>query len=90
MGEFSPNLNYNANDFTEKEWAQIKVWLRHRTVLGIRTLWIADKAGRTHYKPKVKRWLYERDLLVLVPPKCVVVLLVILAVVITVVGVSVL
>ena len=88
MGEYSGNLNYNQIRWTKEEWERIKAYLRPKVrIWGIRTMWFGDRGG-DHIAPpgRVRRFIYHNDLGSLVPPKPVVILLVIFVLVMTVAG----
>jgi hypothetical protein len=82
MGEFDPNTSYNENRYTPEQWEQVRHSM-HVRVWGVRVMHVADVAGRTQYKSRVMRWLYDRDLISLAIPA---VGLVICVMVMTVVG----
>lgn len=62
------NLDYNNNPYTPEQWSAVKSLFRHRRIFGIRTLWVADEAGRREPRNAVSRWIYDRDLGSLVYP----------------------
>ena len=90
MGEFE-NTAYNNNEYTPDQWVLVKATMRHRRKWGIRVMRVADEAGRTVYKSRVKQWIYDRDLWSFVIPACgIAVTLFTLAMVMTVIGIMVL
>jgi len=61
-GEFDyKNLDFNSNRYTTGEWEQVKERMPRR-VFGVHVMHVSDFAGRTHYKSRFMRWVYDRDL----------------------------
>lgn len=83
-----PNLNFNENRYSEREWDQVEDAFGSRRIWGFRVAHIAEYAGRTHYKSRLARWIYDRDLYTLAVPAAAV--LVLCTIVMSVVGVMVL
>ena len=61
-GEFDyKNLDFNSNRYTDQEWEQVKERIP-RKIFGVHVIRVSDFAGRTHYKSRFMRWVYNRDL----------------------------